>query len=963
MKTSLFRLRNRLIEFGIFFLLMIIAGCAGTKGKPNENLVESQLTSMSIEQKVGQMMVIGFRPKFYNQNNPQFIRFENQIENYGVGGIIFWKGDPYAVARCINRFQGAAKIPLLVMAGMEWGLAMRVGEATSFMENMAVGATRSEEYAYEVGKICAEEAKAIGIHIAFSPVMDVNTSPGNPIINTRSYGEDPELVSKLGVAYIRGLQENGIYATAKHFPGHGDTNVDSHMGLPTISSSPEQLEKVELAPFKAAVDAGVKCVMVAHVNYSAFPQMKGRPATLDPYFIKGVLRKEMGFDGLVITDAMGMGGIINNFWSGEAAVMAINAGADIILISPNFEATFNFLVDAVKEGRISEKRIDESVRRILQVKQHFGLDKKKPVTNLASMENVMSSPEHLEKSVEIANASMTLLRDGKGALPLRAEKLDDVLVVIATDRESGYFYEQNVRDEVAKRVPDVQSVLINQSTTQEEFDKIISRADSAQAVIVGMFVRWGDYRGTISLPDTIAGFLNQLFKIDKPMAIIAFGSPYLLHQIPEAPTYLCAYQTDTLAVSAAIRAVFGEIPLTGKLPVSIPGYYKFADGLEKQASKMELVKDINDDILKDAYTVIDQAIADSVFPGAEVAVVHDGKLIASRGFGRQTYDPDSPEITPTTIYDLASVTKVTATTVVAMQLWERGKIKLDIPVKSYLPKFSGGAKDSVTVRHLLTHSSGVHWWVDLWNKAKNKEEALDYIYQLPLDYTPGDSMIYSDLGLIMIGQILKTITGKPIDQLAQEMTFKPMGMKNTMFNPPKDLLSRIAPTEIGGSMHRGLIHGDVHDENAFFFDGVAPHAGLFSTAEDLAALAQMLLNGGTYRHHRFFSPQTVKYWTSRQNMPAGSARALGWDTPSDHGSSAGDYFSKGSFGHLGFTGTSIWIDPNRKITIILLTNRVYPTRERGGMYEVRRDFYNAAMKALLEEMGEEILVEEQEVVH
>jgi CubicO group peptidase (beta-lactamase class C family) len=467
-------------------------------------------------------------------------------------------------------------------------------------------------------------------------------------------------------------------------------------------------------------------------------------------------------------------------------------------------------------------------------------------------------------------------------------------------------------------------------------------------------VRWGSFRGTVSLPDTTAKFLNQLLKKDKPMAVIAFGSPYLLRQIPEAPSYLCAYQTDPPAVSAAIRALFGEIPLAAKLPVSIPGLYNIGDGIDKPAYEMELVKNIDDGILSDAYNVLETAIADSVFPGAQIAIVRNDTLIASRSFGRQTYDLDSPAITPATIYDLASVTKVAATTVTAMQLWENDKIKLDIPVKSYLPEFTGSAKDSVTMRHLLTHSAGAHWWVDLWNKAQNKEEALNYIYQLPLDYTPGDSMIYSDLGLILIGQILETVTGKPVDRLAAEMIYKPMGMDNTMFNPPKDLLSRIAPTEIGGSMNRGLIHGDVHDENAFFFNGVAPHAGLFSTAEDFAALAQMLLNGGIYKHHRFFSPHTIKYWTSRQNIPEGSERALGWDTPSDHGSSAGDSFSGGSFGHLGFTGTSLWIDPNRKIAIILLTNRVYPTRERGGMYEVRRNFYNRAMRALLKDMGEDV---------
>jgi len=954
MKTNQNHFTKYSIRYLVLAVLLFLVGCAGTKGKPDTNWVEKQLSSMSIEQKIGQMIAIAYYPKFYNQNNPEFEQLENRIKNYHVGGFTFLKGDPYAVVRCIERFQNAAQIPLLVMAGMEWGVAMRVGEATSFMENMAIGATRSEEYAYEMGRICAEEAKALGIHIAYSPVLDVNNNPDNIIVNTRSYGEDPHLVAKLGTAYMRGLQENGIYATAKHYPGHGDTNVDSHIGLPTINVSKERIQNVELVPFKAAVDAGLKCVMVAHVTYGAFPQMKGRPASLDPYFIKEVLRKEMGFTGLVVTDAMGMGGIVNTYWSGEAAVMSINAGTDIILMPPNFEATFDFIVDAVKDGRIPMQRLDESVRRILQVKRHFGLDKVKPVTNLALMEEIIASPEHLKKAEEIANASMTLVRDENNVFQLHPEELDSVLVVVITDREWGYQFQQNIRDEISKRIPVVRTALIDARTTQQAFQQIINRVDTAQAVVVGTFVRWGSYRGTVSLPDSTAKLLDGLFEGDRPMSVIAFGSPYLLRQIPEVPSYLCAYQTDPLAVSAAVRALFGEIPLSATLPVSIPGFYDVGVGISKPAFKMELVEIIDDSLLFDAYEVLQAAIADSVFPGAQVAVVRNDSLIASRCFGRQTYSDESPEVTTETLYDIASVTKVAATTVTAMKLYEQNMIKLDIPVKSYLPEFHGEMKDSVTLRHLFTHSAGMHWWADLWNQAKNREEALKYIYQLPLDYTPGDSMIYSDLGIIMIGEVIETVTGKSIDELAAELIYQPMGMNNTMYNPPKSLLSRIAPTEIGGSMNRGLIHGDVHDENTYFFNGISTHAGIFSTTEDLAALAQMLINGGIYRHHRFFSPQTVKYWASRQNIPIGSGRALGWDTPADEKSSAGDYFSKGSFGHLGFTGTSLWVDPKRKIAIVLLTNRVHPTRERGGIYQVRRDFHNKAMRALLEDMGETI---------
>lgn len=933
-------------------VLILLVGCAGTRSQRGAAWVESRLAEMSVEQKVGQVMAPAYVQRFYNDENANFQRLVKLVRDYHIGGAMFYRGAPYSVARSIERLQAVAEIPLLVMADMEWGLPQRVDESTRFLQNMAVGATRNEAFAYEMGKVTAQEARAIGVHVGFAPVMDVNNNPDNIIINTRSYGEDPDLVARLGTAYIRGMQENGLYATAKHFPGHGDTDIDSHMFLPTIGVSRDRLASVELPPFRAAVEAGVKCVMVAHITYSQVQEMEGRPATLDRYFIQDVLRKEMGFDGLVFTDAMDMGGITENYWSGQAAVMALNAGVDMLLIPPNFESTFEFVVEAVKDGRIPEARLNEAVRRILGAKAELGLTER-PVFSEERLEAVMADPENLRKAEAMANAAITLVRDDKNVFPLKAEELDSVLVLTVTDEAGTDWRGEPMNAEVRRRIPNVATAFIDPRSDEQEIGAIRAKLDSVQAAIVGVFVKWRDRKGTIALPDTTVKLMKDIFTADVPMAVIAFGSPYTLRQIPEVPSYLCAYETVSLAIRAAVRGVFGEIPLTAKLPVSIPGYYEIGDGLERPAREMALTKDFRDDLFADAYAILEQAIEDSVFPGAQVAIVHDNKLLASRGFGRQTYDPGSPSVTTATIYDLASVTKVAATTVSAMRLWERGKLLLDVPVKSYIPEFRGGAKDSVTLRHLLTHSGGTHWWTDLWNHAKNKEEALEYIYNLPLDYAPGDSMIYSDLGIIMVGKILEVITGQPLDTLADRLIFRPMGMKNTLFNPPKELLPRIAPTEIGGSMNRGLIHGDVHDENTSFLGGVSSHAGLFSMAEDLAALAQMLINGGIYRHHRFFSPETVKYWTRRQHMPEWSTRALGWDTPSEHGSLAGDYFSPGSFGHTGFTGTSIWIDPNRKIAIILLTNRVHPTRERGGIGQVRRNFHNAVMKALLPELGYE----------
>ncbi|MFQ5708513.1 MAG: glycoside hydrolase family 3 N-terminal domain-containing protein [bacterium] len=946
-------------KYAVFFTVLILVGCAGTSAKRGASWVSHKLATMSVEEKVGQMMVPAYVPRFFNEQDPQLKRLLRLVRQYHVGGVMFFKGAPYEVGRSIDRLQQAAETPLLVMADIEWGLQMRVAQGTRFPQNMAIGATGREDYAYEIGKITALEARSIGVHIGFAPVLDVNSNPDNVIINTRSYGEDPQLVAKLGSAFIRGLQENGVYATAKHFPGHGDTDVDSHLSLPTVDASRERIQRVELPPFESAVKAGVKCVMVGHIAFSEIPEMQGRPATLDRYFIQEILRKKMGFDGLVFTDAMDMGGITENYWSGQAAVMAINAGVDMVLMPPNFKSTYDFVVQAVKAGRIPMQRIDESVRRILNAKADLGLEQK-PVFSPKHLESVLADPQFAIKAEHMANAAVTLVRDTRQAVPLHSEDLDSVLVVTITDEVETAWRGTPMNREVMKRIPNVATAFVDPRSTAKEIAELSARADSVDAIIVGVFVNWSDHKGTIALPDTTVKLLHAFFTVDKPMEVISFGSPYVLRQIPEVPSYLCVYESAPLAASAAIRAVFGEIPIGAKLPVSIPGFYRVGDGLQRSALQMALVKQIDDNLLKGAYAVLQKAIADSVFPGAQVAVVRNGKLIASRGFGHLTYDPASPEVTTSTIYDLASVTKVAATTVTAMRLWEQKKILLDIPVSNYLPKYHGGAKDKVTLRYLLTHSSGTHWWVDLWNKAKNPEEAYDYIYQLPLDYTPGDTMIYSDLGIIMVGKVLETVTGTPLDLLTAKMIYKPMGMNNTRFNPPKAWYARIAPTEIGGGMKRGLIRGEVHDENAYFLGGVSAHAGLFSTAEDLAALAQMLINGGIYRHQRFFSPATIKYWTTRQHIPAWSDRALGWDTPSDENSSAGDYFSPGSFGHLGFTGTSIWVDPNRKIAIVLLTNRVYPTRTRGGMHQVRRDFHQAAMKALLSDMGEKLPEEEVE---
>ena len=922
------------------------------KSKQQLQWVDSLYNQMSLDEKIGQL----FMPYIASDNTSENkAKIKNLLDSLHIGNFFFLKGHPSDEQALNNFIQLNAKYPVITAIDAEWGLAMRLDSTARFPWNMTLGAIQNDSIVYEIGRRIGQQTRNVGFQMNFSPVVDINTNPDNPIIGNRSFGEDKNNVARKGYMMMRGLQTYDILTTAKHFPGHGDTNVDSHLGLPVIEVPAERLEKVELPPFKAAVDAGVKMIMVAHITYSAFPQMQGRPATLDPYFVQDVLRKQWGFKGLVITDAMGMGGIVNNYWSGEAAVLAIKAGADFLLDPPNFEPTFKFVLDAVREGRISERRIDESVRRILRAKYELGLWKR-PQIDLKELERVMARRQHLQKAEEMANAAMTLLKDSLNVLPFHAQELDTVMVVTVTDRDWGYRYRDMLAREVKKRVPVVETVLIQPGTCNETIQQAIARADSVDAVIMGIFVTWGSYKGSITLPDTTAKLLGTLLEVQKPMAVVAFGSPYLIRQLPRVPSYLCAYATSPLAVRAATRAIFGEIPIRGKIPVSIPGFFNMWDGLERPAYPMELEVAEDDQTFAPVYQVVEQAIADSVFPGAQIAIVHDGKLVALKGFGHHTYDPNSPKVTTRTIYDMASVTKVVVTTTIAMQLWEKKQLRLDVPVKSYIPEFSGGLKDSVTVRHLLTHSGGLHWWVPLWEKVSTPDSVIPYICSLPLDYAPGDSFVYSDLGMMLMQEILERITGKSLDQLAKSMVFQPLDMRNSMFNPPDSLKYRIAPTEIGGSMHRGLIHGEVHDENAFFRGGVSGHAGLFSNARDMANFAQMYLWGGVYKHHRLVWPQTIQYWTQRQNIPPGSDRALGWDTPSMEGySSAGHFFSAHSFGHTGFTGTSIWIDPDNNVAAILLTNRVHPTRKNRKIIQFRPKFYDAVMEAIARKTGKPLI--------
>ncbi len=948
---------KKLISFGLIFWGLLTKTGFSWAGS-NEDWVDKTLSKMDLREKIGQMIVATAFARFINEDSDEWYGIQHTIKKYKVGGYHLYFGDIYSAAQLTNKMQALSDIPLLIDADFETGVGHRFPGATEFPSNMAIGATGSEYYAFKMGEITAREARAIGIHLTYAPVMDVNNNPNNPIINTRSYGEDPMLVARLGTAFIRGCHAGGLLTTAKHFPGHGNTSVDSHTDLPLIPSDLNQLSRLELVPFKRAIDAGVDLIMTAHIVLPQLTRETFQPATLSFDVLNRLLRKRLNFQGLIVTDALEMGAIKNNFTEKYTVVQAVKAGADILLAPQNIPLVIRTIEEKVKKGEISETRINQSVRKILSFKAKLGLHKNRFV-DIAEISKIVGSPGFKSLAMKMANDAVTLVKNERHLIPWPYDKnLTPVVLNIYDETPSG---DQVFAAEVKKRFEMTQAYTIGDFSDSRSLEQMAHNLDTTHVILAALYVNIKSGKGRANLPEQVTEFLKNLHRQGYPVVAISFGNPYVFTQIPEVDAYLCAYGRQENLQKAAAQALFGEIDIRGKLPVTIPGYYPRGHGLEiNKVRKHPLIVKVphaprlqyslpeeagfDPKKLSKIDTVITQAIADSAFPGAVVLVARKGKIALEKAYGKFTYQPDAPVMKTNAIFDLASVTKVVATTTAAMILFDRGEIALDDPVVQYIPQFTGGLRDSITIRHLLTHSSGLPPFKRFFLQYTSPEEIWQAIYETEITFPPGTKTVYSDIGMILLGKIIEMVSGKPLDEFCRQEIFTPLGMQDTFFNPPDSLKYRIVPTEIDPWRGR-LVHGEVHDENAYALGGVAGHAGLFSTAKDLAIFLQMLLNGGMYDTVRLIKEQTVRLFTRRQNLVPGSSRALGWDTPSQP-SSSGHYFSPESFGHTGFTGTSVWVDPNRKLLVVFLTNRVHPTRKNIKIRKVRVQLHDAVIKAL-----------------
>src|SRR6185437_14500227 len=766
------------------------------KGTAHSNAwVKQTLKKLTLRQKLGQMLMVPYFGVFHPAESPAHKNILREVEENHVGGLIIMtcrgplglrRSQVYPTAVMLNKLQRRAKIPLLVGADFESGARMRLEEGTSFPSAMAIAATGDPKFAYDAGKYTALEARAAGIHWIFAPDADVNDNPDNPIINIRSFGEDPKSVAAYVKQSIRGIEENGALATAKHFPGHGNVNVDSHLALATVPGSREELEGNELLPFRAAIHAGVSAVMPGHLAVPAFEPNPDTPATLSHNILTGLLRKKMKFTGLIVTDALDMGGVTSIASPGEAAVHTVESGADVLLMLPVPDAAVAALELAVRSGRIPETRIYASVRRILEAKARLRLNNNRLV-DVAHLNQNFAPPEYASHSQEIADRGVTLLRDKPRLLPLDSTRpLRVLLVALSADPDQwpGETLEPEIR-------PRVDSLTVLRADAQYSRVSALRLPPPASydVVIAALFVRVADCKGNVAFPEDQRALVNELLATEKPVVAAAFGSPYLISRFPQATTWVAQFSTNDVSQRAVVRAIFGQVPIGGKLPVTVPGVAQRGDGLHVAASPMLLrpaVPEMSAQ-LKPAHALLDRAVADVVFPGGVLAVGLRGQL-SVHPFGRLACVNKAPKVTADSIYDIASLTKPIVTTTATMMLVQQQRLDLDAPVKNYIPDFAVPAKSDpdpawrarVTVCMLLLHNSGLPAHRDFYKEAKGHAAVLARVLAEPLLRQPGTQIEYSDLGFILLGEIIERLTGESLSAFAMREIFKPLGVHRSM---------------------------------------------------------------------------------------------------------------------------------------------------------------------------------------
>ncbi|MFI1743777.1 glycoside hydrolase family 3 N-terminal domain-containing protein [Thalassobellus sediminis] len=932
--------------------------------------VDSVYTSMTLQEKVGQLYMVQVMS---DQDNTTKNKVVKLINDHHIGGIIYSNGGPVRQAKLNNELQVLSKIPLLIGMDAEWGLSMRLDSTYAFPWNMTLGAIKDNKLIEETGKHIGEHCKRLGVHFNFAPVVDINTNPLNPIIGNRSFGEDRDNVTEKALAFMKGMQGAGVLANAKHFPGHGDTDQDSHKTLPTINFNEKRIDSIELYPYKKLIKEGLSSVMVAHLNVPSLELRDGYPSSLSKHIVTDILKEQLGFQGLIFTDALTMKGAANFSETGDIDLAAFKAGNDVMLMSEDVGIGVSKIIEAYNKGDITEARLAHSVKKILQAKYKVGLNNYEPI----GIHNLVQDLNRLKDDMlyeELIENALTILQNKTAILPIRQLETKNIAYVKMGDADGSVFFNE------LKKYTKVHEI------KADNLDDLMGRLQTYNTVVIGFHKSnespWKSYKFTDKE-------LVWLYEIARKHTVVldVFAKPYALmdlKSIENIEGIIISYQNSRIAQEKSAQLIFGALGAKGHLPVSAGDNFVEGEGVPSFGIKRlgytipERVG-VNSEKLNKIDSIANMAVNRKMTPGIQILVAREGKVIYNKNFGKHTYK-GKEKVSFDDIYDVASLTKILATLPLLMELEEQGVVTLDDKLSKILPEYKGSNKANVTIKKMLSHYARLRPWepfyyhtLDTITKRPSKkyyrsERSAEFnieVYKnlyLRSDYQDSIQKIikdsdlletlryrYSDFPYYILKKFIENYYDRTLDELVQRHFYKSLGANNTMYNPYRRISNKkIVPTEIDDYYRHQKVQGYVHDMGAAMQNGVGGHAGVFSNANDVAKIMQMYLQKGFYGGKQYFNSETFDKFNTCYYCESNNRRGIGFDKPqlSDEGPTCG-CVSMTSFGHSGFTGTYAWADPDAEIVYVFLANRTYPNAGKNLLLkenirtEIQRLIYEA----------------------
>ncbi len=931
--------------------------------------VDSTLNKMTIDQKIGQLFIV----QVYSTGSNPPESLLSEIRNFQIGGILFMKGNAINQVLITNELQKQSKIPLLITMDAEWGPAFRLSNTPRYPVQMALGTiTRDTTLIYEMGTEIGLQLRRLGVHVNFAPVTDVNNNPENPVINYRSFGEDPLNVSKRAWLYARGMQDSGVLAVAKHFPGHGDTRIDSHLNLPVINQDRPRLDSVELYPFSQIIDKGIGGIMTAHLQVPALESNPKLSASLSPNVIKDLLIRRYGFQGLVVTDAMNMQGVSKKYSPDESAVMALRAGNDMLEVVPDLGQAIEAVKKAVQKGKISKDEIEWKCRKILALKRWLNLNNYQ-TKDTANLEFELNQPRYRLTERLLHERSLTLLRNKNQLLPLqRLDTLNTAVISIGTEAETDF-------QRMTANYMETDFFYLRKNATLQEINKLITQLRPYNLLICDIqSLELSPIRNYGTDP-SITDFIQQTGP--KKKIFVLEGNPYALNNIPgieKSDALLVTYQKNKITQELAAQAVFGALNVNGRLPVNVNSFFKIHDGVDiKSIGRLKFTlpeeTGISSTYLEHKIdSLAELGLKSKAYPGCQALIARYGKVIFHKCYGYHTYKNDKP-VEPADLYDWASVTKIAGPLPALIKLYSEKKLKLDVPFSNYWPDFKGTDKKNITLRQLLAHQGRLRPGIPFWSEAllsngkpdpevfsdhpgeqynirisanmyMNKNNVAK-MYEMIRDskLLPTTAYSYSDLAFFLFPKVIENLTGENYESYLKNEFYSPLGASTISYNPYRFFpISQFVPTEEDDFFRHELVDGFVHDEGAAMFGGVSGNAGLFGTTLDLAKVMQMYLQNGYYGGQLLLDSASLAEFTKVQFPEKKNRRGLGFDKPFINNylyrptnAYPASGASQESYGHSGFTGTFTWVDPKKQIVFVFMSNRIFPTRNNPRLNDLR----------------------------